>query len=417
MNDKNAETLEKTEIQYEGTEFAGWKKKIALFLAGQTVSLFGSSLVQFAIIWYITLSTKSGAMMMISTLCSFLPQIVISPFSGVWADRYNRRFLIIAGDILVASSTLILAILFLLGYGELWLIFVISGIRSMGTGIQMPAVNALLPQIVPVEKLTRVNGINGSIQSLVFLESPAASGALMTFASMGTIFFVDVITAVIAISIMLKLNVPAHKRAAEQHTTGYLDDFKSGLGYIVRYSFLKNLMIFYAILMFLIVPAAFLTPLLVTRVFGDEVWKLTANEMLFSAGSILGGLIIAAWGGFKNRIHMLGAACIAFGVLTFALGFASIFAVFLAIMFITGVALPFFNTASMVLIQEKVEQQMHGRVFSFMQIISSASMPAGMLLFGPIADIIRIEVLLIATGLLMFLLGVAVFCSKLLRTD
>ncbi|PKM53275.1 MAG: hypothetical protein CVV00_13140, partial [Firmicutes bacterium HGW-Firmicutes-5] len=126
-----------------------WIRKTVLFLLSQSFSLFGSALVQFAIIWHITLTTQSGVMMTISTVFAFLPQLVISLFAGVWADRYNRKTLMILSDFLIASATLVLAILFYMGYGSLWALFIASGIRSLGAGIQTPAVNAFLPQIVP----------------------------------------------------------------------------------------------------------------------------------------------------------------------------------------------------------------------------------------------------------------------------
>src|SRR5512134_2369803 len=94
----------------------GWKKKTAIFLSSQTLSLFGSMLVQYAIIWYVTLATQSGTVLTISTIAGFLPQIVISLFAGVWADRYPRKRLIIAADVLTATSTLALALFFLSGY-------------------------------------------------------------------------------------------------------------------------------------------------------------------------------------------------------------------------------------------------------------------------------------------------------------
>src|SRR6478735_3946272 len=100
-----------------------WKKNIILFLGSQTISLFGSSLVMYAIMWHITLTTQSGVMMTIAIVCGFLPTFFLSPFAGVWADRYNRKVLIILSDSLIAISTLIMAILFMAGYDALWLLF------------------------------------------------------------------------------------------------------------------------------------------------------------------------------------------------------------------------------------------------------------------------------------------------------
>lgn len=282
-----AENWSVMETQAQQAPPSNWKTKIALFLTGQTISLFGSCLVQYAIVWYITLTTQSGIMMMISTLCGFLPQVLISLFAGVWADRYHRKRLIICADTLTAVSTLILAILFLAGQGSLWLIFLVSGIRSIGQGIQTPAVQAVIPLLVPQDKLMKVNGINGSVTSMMTLLSPAVSGWLMAVAPLGFIFLIDVITAVIGISILSVQRIPLHQKAREKQKGGYLDDLKAGLRYVKRSGFIRELLIFYAVFFFLLVPAAQMTPLQVTRTFGDDVWRLTLVEMLFSIG--LGG--------------------------------------------------------------------------------------------------------------------------------
>lgn len=397
-------------------EYVGWKKKAALFLSGQAVSLFGSALVQYAIIWYITLNTKSGQMLTVSAIFGFLPQIAISLFAGVWADRYNRRMLIILSDLLIAASTLILAVLFMMGYKDIWMLFIVSGIRSFGTGIQTPAVNAMVPQIVPQDKLAKVNGLNGSILTLIMLVAPAVSGALLSMSTIEVIFFIDVVTAMIAVAIMAVLKVSIHKKAAEKQNTGYLDDLKAGIKYAGDHPFVRSLLVFYLIFFFLVTPVAFLTPLMVTRTFGEEVWKLTFNEMAYFAGSIAGGLVFAAWGGFKDRVFTIAIACISFGILTAVLGLSNIFWFYLVIMFLEGVGMPFFSTPLTVLLQEKVDADMQGRVFGMLQIVSSTALPVGMLVFGPLADILSIELLLVVTGVLMTASGVSIFYNRGLRS-
>jgi MFS transporter, DHA3 family, macrolide efflux protein len=396
-------------------EINHWKRNTILFLGSQTISLFGSALVQYAIMWYITLNTQSGVMMTISIICGFVPTFFLSPFAGVWADRYNRKMLIILADSLIAISTLILAILFLMGYEALWLLFLMSAIRAIGTGIQGPAVGAILPQLVPEDKLTKVNGTNGSIQALIMLLAPMASAALLTMASMEAIFFIDVVTAAIAIMILLTfLHIPIHAKAAEKQTTSYFTDLKQGFIYIQNHSFVKKFFVFFAFFFVLAAPVAFLTPLQVTRSFGDDVWRLTAIEVTFSIGMMLGGGFMASWGGFKNKIHTMTLAALVMGACTFALGITSVFWIYLVFMGIVGVAMPIFNTPSTVLLQEKVEGDYLGRVFGVLGMISTSMMPLGMLIFGPISDIIDIEWLLIGTGILMFIQGFFLVGSKVL---
>ncbi len=383
-----------------------WKNDIVLFLASQTVSLFGSSLVQYAIMWHITLETKSGLMMTISIICGFLPVFFLSPFAGVWADRYNRKILIMLSDSLIAVCTLVMAVLFFSGFREIWILFAASSIRAFGTGIQTPAVSAFIPQMVPEDKLTKVMATNGSIQSMVTLLSPMASGALLTVTSIETIFLIDVFTAAIAVVILLFLHVQPHKRALEKQESGYIKDMKDGIIYINEHGFLKVFFMFMAVYYILVSPSAFLTPLQVTRTFGDDVWRLTAIEVVFSVGMMAGGLIMASWGGYKNKIHTMTLSGLVMGVCSFALGVVPNFWVYILFMGLFGIAMPIFNTPAMVLLQEKVNGDFLGRVFSVMSMISSIMMPAAMLVFGPVADKVKIEYLLISTGILIMLITV-----------
>ncbi|KAA9013230.1 MFS transporter [Niallia endozanthoxylica] len=388
-----------------------WLRNIILFLSSQTISLFGSSLVQYAIMWHITLTTESGLMMTLYILCGFIPTFILSPVAGVWADRYNRKMLIILADSLIAIATLILAILFLMGYEAIWLFFVMAAIRAFGTGIQTPAVGAILPQIVPKDQLTKVNGANGSIQAVIMFVSPMVSAALLAMASIEVILFIDVITAAIAIFTLLAfLKISPHEKALEKQTTSYWSDFKQGLQYVNNHEFLKKFFLFFAVFFVLMAPAAFLTPLQVTRSFGDDVWRLTAIEIAFSVGMMVGGGIIASWGGFPNKMKTLGFASVIMGICTFALGVIPIFWIYLVFMALFGVAMPIFNTPATVLLQEKVEEDYLGRVFGVMGMISTSMMPLGMLIFGPIADFIPIEWLLVGTGI--FIIVLALFLGR-----
>ena len=193
-----------------------WKQKTGLFLLSQAISLFGSSLVQYAIIWYITLQTQSGVMTTLATLCGFIPQVLISLFAGVCADKYNKKMLIILSDGAIACATLIIAVLFLSGLNSMWLLFLVLVIRSFGSGIQTPTTTSFIPEIVPENKLMRVNGLNSTIQSIMLILSPAASGALLSNVALEYIFFVDVITAVIGISVFSFVKVEPRKKKEEK---------------------------------------------------------------------------------------------------------------------------------------------------------------------------------------------------------
>ncbi len=379
-----------------------WKRNIVLFITSQTISLFGSSLVQYAIMWYITLETQSGIMMTLFIICGFLPVFFLSPFAGVWADRYNRKLLIVLSDTVIATVTLVLAILFIIGYKEMWLLLTISAIRGLGQAVQMPAVSAMIPQMVPVDKLMKVNGINSSIQSFIMLASPIASGALLSMASIEIIFFIDLSTAFVAVlTLLLFLHIPVHAKALEKQKVSYYNDLREGFRYIGNHGYVKKIFIFCGIFFILAAPMAFLTPLQVARSFGSDVWRLTMIEISFSIGMMAGGILMASWGGFRNKIYTMVLAFLIMGVGTVALGSIPIFWMYTVIMGIVGLSMPMMNTPFTVLLQQKVEEAFLGRIFGVLSMISSSMMPLGMLVFGPLSDLVKIEWLLIGTGILM----------------
>lgn len=376
-----------------------WKRDIGLFLGSQTVSLFGSMLVQYAISWYITLKTQSGTMMTISIICGMIPTFLISPFAGVWADRYDRKKLIIIADSTIALTTVIVAVLFFMGYREYWLLFAALVIRAIGAGVQSPAVSAYLPSLVPEEQLMRINGIFGSVQALTMLLCPMLSAALLTFSSIEYIFLIDVGTAALAVSILFFfLKSPVKGNSPVKAELSYFHDIREGFRYIGRHPYIKRFFVFSAAFFFLCAPVAFLTPLQVTRNYGTEVWRLTAIEISFSLGMTFGGIMMGVWGGLKNRVLTMALSAGLMGVFTIALGIIPWFVPYLAIMGLFGILMPAFNTPATVMLQEKVEDDFRGRVFGVLTMISTIMMPAGMLIFGPVADTIRIEILLVGTG-------------------
>lgn len=387
-----------------------WQRTTALFLISQTISLFGSLLVQYAITWYLTLREQSGVVMMLAVIFGFLPTFFLSPFAGVWADRYNRKKLIILSDAVIALSTLLLIFLFLSGSGSVGALLFASAVRALGAGIQTPAVSAVLPQIVPEEKLTKVNGINGSIQAGTMLISPMASGVLLNFASMEVIFSIDVLTAILAIVVLLFfLDIPTHKKAEQIQVNSYFTDLKLGFSYIDNQAYLKKLFRYFSLAYLLAAPVSFLTPLQVTRTFGEDVWRLTTIEVAFSIGMILGGFLIAFWGGFKNRMHSITFSILVMGVCTVLLGVIPNFLIYSLLMAVFGIVMPLLNAPTIVILQEKVPEDYLGRVFGVQTMIATAMMPLGMLIFGPLADIIRIEWLLVVSGVLLFILTLFMF--------
>ncbi len=378
-------------------------KKVGLFLLSQNISLFGSSVVGFAIIWHITLETSSGLWLMLSTLCAMLPQVIVSLWGGVWADRHNRKTLIMLTDGFIAISTFGLAVAFWLGFQRLELLLAVSVVRSIGAGIQTPAVHAIFPQLVARENLTRVQGINQTLGSVLMLLAPAVGGAVLASMDIAWAFMLDVVTAVLAIVVMIFIKVEVVERTDE--TGSMLSELKDGVRYTFANPVLRRIIICYAFSFFLFTPAAVLTPLMVERSFGSDVWYLTANEIVWSVGSIVGGIFVSLYGNFKNKIRTIAISLGAFGLTFGLMGIAGNFTIYLVIMGIAGFFMPVIATAETVLIQEITHPSKMGRVFSIIHIIAASAMPLAILFFGPMADVISVELILIISGVLLIMVG------------
>jgi len=391
-----------------------WRRHVATFIGGQTITLFGSMLVQYAIFWYLTVAYQSGVIMTLAAVFGFLPQAIVSVFAGVWADRTNRKWLIMGADAAIALSTAVLALVLLAGYAEPWIIFATLAVRSVGAGVQTPAVSALIPQITPGDQLMRVNGLLGSSQSALALVAPAAAGAIYAWAAAGSdgsslallpVFVIDIVTAVTGIALLATIPVRAIRTAAESHT-GYLDDLVEGIRYVGSHAFVRWLLIVYGIIFLLAAAPSNLTPLMLVRSFpsGEQgnVINLAVLEIAFSVGMVIGGLLVATVAARWDRIRLIAGSSLVFGVLSIALGLAPGLIAFFVVMGLIGLAVPFFSTPSMTLLQETVEPEKQGRVFGFVGIVMAVTMPIGMLVFGPLADVVSVEAILVGSGIATF---------------
>jgi DHA3 family macrolide efflux protein-like MFS transporter len=292
------------------------------------------------------------------------------------------------------------------GVDDLWLVFLVMAVRSVGAGIQMPAISSLIPQIVPTDKLMRVNGINSSVQSSLLIIGPVAAAGIYSTVSLAAILFVDFVTAVIGLSLLATIAVPTLSRAASNDKPSYFTDLKEGLNYIFSHDLVRWVMVIYSIVFLLVVAPSNLSPLMLVRTFGGDVWLLTVLELSFGIGMVAGGALMAIFASKMDRLGMMVGTSILFGVLAVVMGFTTNLILFYSLFFLIGLAVPAFSTASMTLLQETVEPERQGRVFGFVGIVMAVAMPLGMAVLGPLADIVSVEILLIATGALT--VGVAV---------
>ncbi|MGN0769582.1 MAG: MFS transporter [Christensenellales bacterium] len=393
-----------------------WKSQAMLFLISQCITLFGSTLVQMAIVWYVTIQTSSGVWVAAFTVCSYLPQFLISFVAGVWADRHSRKKLIIGADSLIALVTflMVLAIPHITDKTVvLGGLLVMSVIRSFGAGIQTPAVNAVIPQLVPEDQIMRFNGINATMQSVVQFAAPAAAGVLLTMNTLSSTLIIDTATAIVGIGLLSAVIIP--KQAIQNKETSVFIDMKIGIKYTLSDKLIGKVLTVYGLFIFLCVPAGFLSQLFVSRVYGETYWYLTAVELAGFIGMVAGGILMSIWGGFKSRVTTMSVGLIAFGSLAIGMGLSKQFALYLTLMIIYGVAITMVQTATTTLIQEKAEMSMQGRVFGLLGAMYSGFLPVGMAIFGPMADEISLQWIMIGSGIVLIALSIFVGTNKEMR--
>ena len=393
-----------------------WKRQAMLFLISQCITLFGSTLVQMAIVWYVTIQTSSGVWVAAFTVCSYLPQFLVSFVAGVWADRHSRKKLIIGADSLIALVTFLMVLAIphirdktvVLGG-----LLVMSVIRSFGAGIQTPAVNAVIPQLVPEDQIMRFNGINATMQSVVQFAAPAAAGVLLTINTLSSTLIIDTATAIVGIGLLSAVIIP--KQAIQNKETSVFIDMKIGIKYTLSDKLIGKVLTVYGLFIFLCVPAGFLSQLFVSRVYGETYWYLSAVELAGFIGMVAGGILMSIWGGFKSRVTTMSVGLIAFGSLAIGMGLSKQFALYLTLMIIYGVAITMVQTATTTLIQEKAEISMQGRVFGLLGAMYSGFLPVGMAIFGPKADEISLQWIMIGSGIALIALSIFVGTNKEMR--
>lgn len=307
----------------------------------------------------------------------------------------TEKKLMMLSDGVIAFVTGILGISFLMGKATTAGVIVVLAMRSVGSGIQTPAAQAVIPQLVPKEALVQVNGIQSTSSAITNFLAPAASGAVLGILGIEATLFLDVITAVMGISITSTIMIPELKAKTEASSWIQMAE---GVGYIKKNQDVCYLLLFEFVTMFFVTPSAFLTPLLVSRSFGEEVWRLTCSEMTYSLGTILGGLLLAVWKGYPRRAKATLLTGTWYGMLMFGLGLAPTFGVYLLCNTLIGIASPCYNAPMTAFLQDRVPQEYHGRVFGFLQIAMSMAFPLGMLIFGPLADVMEIRLLLFIGG-------------------
>ncbi|MGD0708418.1 MAG: MFS transporter [Anaerolineaceae bacterium] len=391
-----------------------WLRTFALVWTGQAFSLVGSSLVQFALVWWLTKTTGSAVVLTTATFVALLPNILLSPFAGALVDRWNRKWVMVIADGSIALATLSLAFLFMLGLEQVWQIYVILFLRALGSVFQWPAMQASTALMVPDEHLTRVAGANQTLQGIAGIAAPPLGALLMELIPFYGVISVDVITAIMAITPLLFVKIPQPENTTTTPLTApkqLFHEVAEGARYLAGWRGALSVVALAVFVNFLLAPSETLLPLLVTKHFNGGAWQLGLLESTGGVGMVVGGLILSAWGGFKRRIatSLLGILGIGVGVLLTGLAPASIFLVAVAGYSVAGFMGPMANGPIFAILQAKVAPEMQGRVFTLINSSVTAMMPLSMLVAAPVAEFFGVRAWFLIGGALTILLTAAAF--------
>jgi DHA3 family macrolide efflux protein-like MFS transporter len=405
----NRDTLITTETR--------WKPRFFTIWGGQALSLVGSSLTQFVLIWWITQTTASASALALMGMAALLPAAFFSPLGGAIADRFSRRWIMAMADAITAGCVLVIVALFASGAIEVWHVYALTFVRSAMQAFQRPAAAASTVNLAPNDWLNRVAGMNQTLEGVMTIAAaPLGALALAVLPIQGALM-IDVFTAILGITPLFFFRIPQPRREDQVTPQSILSDIREGAAYIVHRRGLVILSAVTALVVMVLLPCFSISPLLVTQYFSGGVNDVAVMEGLSGVGMILGGFLVTFWTFSKRRTiatligYILSCATIA---LT---GLAPSGMFWLAVFwwFICGLTYTMGNAPMVALLQNVIPNELQGRVFALLNVLTGLAGPVGLAFTGPLAEWFGVQATFVGCGVLSTLICLAALASKDLR--
>lgn len=392
-----------------------WKRTFGIIWAGQFMSLMSSSLVNFAIVIWLSIETGSAEVLAYAAIAALLPQSVIGLFAGVYIDRWDRKKTMILADAFIALCTLMIASLFYFGTVEFWYIYILLALRSVGSAFHMPAMQASVPMLAPKTELLRVAGINQVIQSASNIAGPALGALAIGLMDIGYVMLIDIAGALFAITSLLFVKIPNPEKTeqSEKGLRQVITDVKIGVQAVVSNRGIAFLFLYSILATLCIMPVAVLFPLMTIEHFNGDPFQMSIVEATWGVGMLLGGGMLGAMKLTTNKVILINWTYITLG-LTFA--FSGLlpswaFWLFVALTTLAGIVASVYNSCFTAILQEKIDPKVLGRVFSMFFSISILPSLIGLLGTGFLADTIGINTTFIILGSGIIIIGIITFLT------
>ncbi|MBY9020173.1 MAG: MFS transporter, partial [Candidatus Lokiarchaeota archaeon] len=373
------------------------------FMAGQQFSLLGSGIIGFVITWWITIETQSVFYLSLATFLIFLPQVIVTPFAGVLSDRLNRKTIILTVDFLQAVLTFGLFLIFITGYTPIWMILIIHTFRNVLFAFQVPTVYAILPSMVPKEKISRINGAGFLFSGLIFMIGPVLSALLLELFPITYIFLIDAVTFLIAAVPLLLITIPFHpKEKEEKENASFVREFKEGFLVVKAIPGLLSMIIFAMIFNFIFRPFGVLWPYFINVIHDGSAFHLAFLFGSMQVGNVIGSLITSIKKEWKNKIkiNLFGEMIFFTFYVVIILAPYQNFYLMMIGGFLGAIIFPITVATYLTILQTVVPSDKIGRVMSIDHTISMAISPIGALLVGPLAGVMGVVNLLLISALI-----------------
>jgi len=380
----------------ENSEIATQKtfKSYIFFWNGQLFSLLGSSVTQFVIIWWITITTQSAVMLSIASFFYMLPMTIVLPIAGVIIDRYNRKRIIIIVDSLQAIITLFIIILFNMEIADPIMVLLLNGSLGLFQGFHMPTVSAIVPTMVPKENLSRINGVNYLFTGFISILGPLVAATLLAFMPIKTILWIDPITFIIALIPLILIKIPRIKTAnTRDKKNSFSKEFKEGFQILKLIPVVSMMLLTSMFLNFLRLPFHLLRPYFVRFIHSGTALDLAFISAFFYGGMLLGALTTSIKKNWKHKIFIYFSGTIGtmLPLLIFVFSPKGWFLLLGIAAAFYGVIIPFLNTIYLTMMQTQVPLEKMGRLSSIDLTISSVLSPIATLSAGFLAEIIGVR--------------------------
>ena len=390
-----------------------------IIFSGQSISIVGSNLVQFALVWWLTTTSGSAVVLAFASIMALLPQVFIGPFAGAYVDRWNRRIVMIIADAFIAVVTFALFLLYTFNLVQIWHLYMLLFFRSLAGTFHWAAMQASTSLMVPKKQLSRVAGLNQSLNALANVVAPPLGALFLAFMPIQNILAIDISTAAIAIAPLLFILVPQPADPENLDSRSLLSEMTEGIRFVWNWRGLRTVTILAMMINFLVYPAFSLLPIHVTRFFNGGAIELAWLQSSYSIGLILGGFTLSIWGGNKKRV-VTALAALAFnglGLLIFGVTPANILLLAIGSIFFSGFMNTIVNGTIFALLQAEVPPEKQGRVFTLILSLSTATALIGLALAGPTVELINVGFWYLAGGTAILLTSVASFTLNKIRLN